>query len=43
MILKLVQRIVELLVLPIKEEQDEYMKDHILSPSDDWRDDRTWR
>ena len=28
----------------IKEKQDEYMKDHILTPNpNDWRDDRSWR
>lgn len=28
----------------IKEEQDEYMKNHILNPNpNDWRDDRSWR
>lgn len=40
----LVKEIVELILAPIKEEQDEYMKSHILSPNNnDWRDDRTWR
>lgn len=44
MILKIVQKIVKLLVLPIEEEQDEYMKDHILTPNrDNWKDDRSWR
>ena len=44
MILKIVQKIVKLLVLPIEEEQDEYMKDHILTPNrDNWKDDRSGR
>lgn len=44
MILKLVKKIVKLLVLPIEEQQDEYMRNHILTPNhNDWRDDRSWR
>ena len=28
----------------LKERQDEYMKDHILTPNkDNWKDDRSWR
>lgn len=42
--MRLVRKIVKLLILPIEEEQDKYMKDHILTPNhNDWKDDRSWR
>lgn len=44
MILRLVKKITKLLVLPIEEQQDKYMRDHILNPNqNDWKDDRSWR
>lgn len=44
LILKAIFKVIELIVFPVMEEQDEYMKDHILTPNhNDWRDDRNWR
>lgn len=44
MIIKLIKSITKMIVLPVEEEQDKYMKDHILTPNrEDWRDDRSWR
>lgn len=38
------EKIEEILFGELKKEQDEYMRDHILTPNpNDWRDDRSWR
>lgn len=44
MIIKLIKSITKMIVLPVEEEQDKYMRDHILTPnSKNWKDDRSWR
>ena len=44
MLIKIIKKITKYLVAPIEEQQDEYMRDHILTPNhNDWRDDRSWR
>ena len=43
-IIKIAKKITDALIVPVMEKQDEYMKDHILTPNpNDWRDDRSWR
>ena len=44
MILEIAKSIADAFITPVMKEQDEYMKDHILTPNhNDWRDDRSWR
>ena len=44
MILEIAKKLTNALIVPVMEKQDEYMKDHILTPNpNDWRDDRSWR
>lgn len=44
MIIKLIKSIMKMIILPVEEEQDKYMRDHILTPNNnDWKDDRSWR
>ena len=44
MIIEIAKKITKCIVAPIEEQQDEYMKDHILTPNrGNWKDDRSWR